>query len=288
MADLTRWRTALFLLPTLATLLVLTIYPLLFALYVSVHDWTFYARTKVWPFIGLRQYQELLLDVDFRNSLTVTTMFCSASVGLSFLIGLGLALLFNRPFKGKNFFRTVVMLPLFVTPVVVGFGWRFMLHGDTGLITRYLLPLIGIQVRTLLGKAPTALLSVIAADVWNQTPLMFLILLAGLSAIPRDMYEAAQVDGARAWQMFRYITLPNLRHAILIGLFIRTIDAFNLSFGTIYIMTAGGPGTATETLPLLGWRIAFLSARFGSASALAILMLLIMIIVGNLYVKRMR
>ena len=286
--NLTRYRTALFLLPTVATLLAVTIYPLLFALYASVHDWTFYSQTHVWPFVGLRQYQELLLDSDFRNSLLVTAMFCSGSVGLSFFIGLGLGLLFNRPLRGKNFFRTAVMLPLFVTPVVVGFGWRFMLQGRTGLITGYLLPLIGIQVDTVLARGSTALLSVIAADVWNQTPLMFLILLAGLSAIPRDMYEAAQVDGARTWQTFRYITIPNLRHVILIGLFIRTIDAFNASFGTIFIMTAGGPGTATETLPMLGWRIAFLSARFGTASALAMLMVLIMVIVGNLYVRSMR
>jgi len=135
--NLTRYRTVLFLLPTVATLLVVTIYPLLFALYASVHDWTFYSPTQVWPFVGLRQYQELLLDADFRNSLLVTAMFCSASVGLSFFIGLGLGLLFNRPLRGKNFFRTIVMLPLFVTPVVVGFGWRFMLQGRTGLITGY-------------------------------------------------------------------------------------------------------------------------------------------------------
>lgn len=207
---------------------------------------------------------------------------------MSLFIGLGLALLLSRPIRGKNLFRTIFMLPLFVTPIVVGFGWRFMLNSDTGLIARYLLPMIGVQVRTLLGDPTGALLSVVAADVWNQTPLMFLILLAGLSAIPSEMYEAAQIDGARAWQTFRYVTLPNLKHAILIGLFIRTIDAYNLSFGTIYIMTAGGPGTATETLPMLGWRIAFLSARFGAASALAMLMLLIMIVVGNLYVNRIR
>jgi len=214
-----------------------------------------------------------------------TMAFTVTGITLSFLIGLGLALALRGDVRGKSVFRTLYTLPLFVAPVIVGFGWRFMYNSYVGVIGAYLLPKIfGLPVETILGDPSIALFATIVADVWNRTPLVFLILLAGLEAISPEYYESAMIDGASSWGMFRHISLPQLKFPILVALLFRFIGAINM-FDTIYVMTYGGPGDATETMVIYGQKIAFYYFRMGLGSAFAILVLFVVIASSSLFIR---
>lgn len=269
--------------PTLAVLLVLAIYPSLYAIYISFHLWYLERPELGQPFVGLANYWELITSSDFWNSIKVTSIFVTSSVASTFLVGLGLALLLNEEFRGRGIIRTVLIFPLVLTPVVVGFNWRFMYSETVGVIP-YLLELIGIRVGAILGKPAPAMVAVILVDIWQWTPFMLLILLSGLQMIPREPYESAELDGATSWQKFRYITLPLLRPAILVALVMRTMDALK-TFDTIWVITGGGPGSSTELLTVLGYKITFEWFRIGGGSAYAIIILLISIVIANLYIR---
>jgi len=214
-----------------------------------------------------------------------TMAFTMTGITLSFFIGLGLALALRGDVRGKSVFRTLYTLPLFVAPVIVGFGWRFMYNSYVGVIGAYLLPKIfGLPIETILGDPSIALFATIVADVWNRTPLVFLILLAGLEAISPEYYESAMIDGASSWRMFRHISLPQLKFPILVALLFRFIGAVNM-FDTIYVMTYGGPGDATETMVIYGQKIAFYYFRMGLGSAFAILVLFVVIASSSLFIR---
>ena len=235
--------------------------------------------------VGLSNYITLLTDERFWNSAMRTMAFTVTGITLSFLIGLGLALALRGDVRGKSVFRTLYTLPLFVAPVIVGFGWRFMYNSYVGVIGAYLLPKIfGLPVETILGDPSIALFATIVADVWNRTPLVFLILLAGLEAISPEYYESAMIDGASSWGMFRHISLPQLKFPILVALLFRFIGAINM-FDTIYVMTYGGPGDATETMVIYGQKIAFYYFRMGLGSAFAILVLFVVIASSSLFIR---
>jgi multiple sugar transport system permease protein len=193
------------------------------------------------------------------------------------VLGVLLALSSNNDrVKGRKIIRPLLIIPLVITPVVVGFLFRFMYNADTGIIP-YLLELVGFNIQTILGDPSIALFSIGLAEIWYQTPFVFLILFAGLQAIPQEYYEAARVDGASTFQCFRYVTLPNLKFALLIATLLRTINSFNKSFDLIYVMTGGGPGNSTEVFNIFGFITAFNNLTMGKASALAILILVILI-----------
>jgi len=270
--------------PALFFLFLISIYPFVYALYLSVHSLILY-RPGV-SFAGLENFRMLFAGRDFANSFQVSILFTLISVGASFLVGLILALALNEKFRGCSIFRTIFTLPLTIAPVVAGFGWRFMLEGDFGVITASLLPALGIKVNTILGSASLAIYSIIAADVWIKTPLVFLILLAGLQAIPVDLYEAGKVDGASSFGLFRHVTLPLLKYPIMVSLVIRTIDAIN-AFDLIYVMTRGGPGTSSETLAMLGWRLGFVYFDMGLASALAVFIIVLTLAIAILMIRSM-
>lgn len=272
------------LLPGLVALVAIVAFPTLFLFYVGFQKWILFEAES--GFNGVDNFIAVLSSSDFHNSLRVSAIFTLASVGLTFILGLGLALLLNEEFRGRGLVRVLVALPLVIPPVVSGFSWKFLLNREVGLIGGYLLPLAGYG-EAILGQPHTALLSVIIADVWSKTSLMFLILLAGLQAIPRDIYEAARIDGATSVRLFRHITLPMLRNAIIIALALRIIDAIN-AFDVIFVMTKGGPGTATQTLPMLGWKIGFQYYNMGQAAALAIIMIFLTIWVVSPILGRMR
>jgi multiple sugar transport system permease protein len=261
------------LLPAVATLALLTVGPTIYLFYTSFMDW--FLRDPQGPrFNGLNNYLKLVQSPDFHTSLIVTILFSAGSVALSMLLGLGLALLFNKELKGKTVMRTILVMPIVLPPVVVGFTWKFLLSSEVGVIGAYLLRLVGLGHLSLLGDPELALLSVILADVWGKTPLTFLILLAGLTAIPPIYYESAMIDGAGRWQMFRYITIPNMRKPLVVALILRTIDSIN-SFDVIFVMTKGGPGMATHTLPMLGWKVGFYYFDLGTAAAIGVILLVI-------------
>jgi len=198
---------------------------------------------------------------------------------------LGLAVLLNSQFRGRGFFRAGLLVPMMLPTVVVGVVWRLMLNPNFGAVNGTLKG-AGINTTSLTWTSSPylAMLSIIAVDVWQWTPFMFLILLAGLQAIPQEPYEAALIDGSSAWQTFRHVTLPLLKPAILVALLLRTMDLLRV-FDQVFILTEGGPGFATETISLYIYRTAFRFSDFGYAAAMSFVLLIITNIISTFYIK---
>lgn len=230
-------------------------------------------------------YVQLFQDGLFWNSLKVTFIFVGATVLLHVLVGLAVALALNSDIRGKRYFRLIAILPWTVPDVISGLVWRFMYNPTSGIIN-FTLVHLGISNPYIewLGHPNLALPSVIFADVWRGYPFVMLILLAGLQSIPRELYEAAQVDGASIWHEFRYVTLPNLRGMLTIAIALDTIWQFR-RFGLVYNMTFGGPGHVTETLSLYIYKQYFRYFNFEYASTVAVVMAVIMLIITIPYVR---
>jgi len=263
-------------------LFVLTIFPLLYSLVLSFHDWNL-TKSVSWEFVGFRNYWEILKNPVFWRVIINTFIFTISSVSLQFAFGLGLANLFNKEIKGEGVIRSAMVLPMVIPSILVGLIWLFMYKRDFGIIN-YMLGLLNIQPIAWLSTSMNSMAAIIIADVWQWTPFMFLLLLAGLRSLPTEQYESARVDGASSWQIFRYITLPLLRPVITIALVIRSMDAFR-EFDKIFQLTGGGPGVATETISLFIYRNGFRYFNMGYASAISYLTLIIIIIFSTLYIR---
>jgi multiple sugar transport system permease protein len=274
-----RW---ILLAPALLTLMALTIYPLLWTVRASVSAFTFGRLTS---FIGLDNYERLFTEDRFWAALGVTATYTLAAVSLELLIGLGLAMLMDRKLAGRSVFRSLLIAPMMVAPVVAGVVWRLMYDPRVGILP-FLSSKGGLGRPTFLADTSLALPSVILVDVWQWTPFMFLILLAGLQARPTDPYEAARVDGASGWQIFRDLTLPFLRNAILVAVLLRTIDAFRV-FDQVVVLTNGGPGSSTETVSLLLYKQAFKFQDFGLAAAGIFVLMVVVTVVSMAYMRLM-
>ncbi len=275
------WRLPYLLLaPTVLVLLALSIYPLVYAVKVSFQIG---AGTGVrW---SLQNFARLASDRFFFDALWHTLVYALAALTCEFLLGLGLALLLHQEMRGRAFFRAALLVPMMLPPVVVGVVWRLMLNPSFGAINGTLKG-VGLNTDALVWTASPrlALLSVIMVDVWQWTPFMFLVLLAGLQAIPQEPYEAALVDGSSRWQTFRHVTLPLLKPAILIALLLRTMDLLRV-FDQIFILTEGGPGFATETISLYIYRAAFRFNDFGYAVAMSFVLLIVTNIISLVYIR---
>jgi len=266
----------LFLLPTFLVLIWITVFPFGYILYLSVHQ---YFLLKPWVpriFVGIKNFMELFTDEMFRNTIVVTVSFTLISVGIEFLVGLGLALIFTLNIKLERFMISLLIAPMVVAPVAAGLVWGSMYNAEFGIISYLLNRLFGISGISLLGDIKTAFLSCVIVDVWQWAPFMFIILVAGLKSLPEAPHEAAKIDGASALQVFRYITLPLLKPIILVVLLIRTIDAFK-TFDTLYVLTGGGPASTTETLSLYTYRVNFTYFNMGYGAVLALVLLIIII-----------
>lgn len=270
----------LLLAPAVAVLVLLSVYPLIYAVTVSLQsasgDWT------------LGNFARLVEDRFFRVSLLQTLILAVGALGGEFVIGLALALLLDSQIRGRNVIRVMLLIPMMLPPVVAAVTWRLILNPNFGLING-MLARWGVETSRLtwLGSPSLALLSVILVDVWEWTPFMFLILLAGLQAIPREPYEAAMIDGATTWQTFRHITLPLLKPAILVALLLRTMDLLRI-FDQIFILTQGGPGFATETVSLYIYKTAFRFFDFGYAAAMSFVLLALVNLIGLGYIRLLR
>jgi multiple sugar transport system permease protein len=276
-----------FLLPPLIVLFAITIYPFAFGVYNSFHNWVLYKPQLGKPFVGLEQYVRIFTDSNFWLALKNTLIYVSLSVSCSILLGFAQALVLSRnEIRGKGIVRSILIIPLVVTPVVVGFAFRFMYNADLGVLP-WLLEEVGIRIPRILGDPSWALFAVILVDIWNQTPLAFLVLLAAIQSINPELYEVAAIDGSSYWQSLRHITVPLLRRAFLVVLLIRTIDAFK-AFDILYVMTEGGPGRSTEILSLFGYRLAFVGWRMGTASAFALILFYIIVAISTLYIRLIR
>lgn len=266
--------------PTIAVLLALTIYPLIYSIRIAFQNSSGNAT--------LRNFTRLATDQFFLSALAHTFVYAAVALTVELVIGLSLALLLNSQMAGRNLFRTLLLTPMMMPPVVVGVIWRLLLNSDFGAVNGTLRRFgLNTEGLTWTASPKLAMTSVIIADVWQWTPFVFLILLAGLQAIPREPYEAAVIDGSSAWQTFRYVTLPLLRPAILIVLLLRTMDLLRV-FDHIFILTEGGPGFATEMLSLYIYRTAFRFSNFGYAAAMSFVMLLITNVISVGYMRMLQ
>ena len=261
-------------------LVALSIYPLFYAIKVS-----FQAGTGDAVRWSLANFARLASDGFFLSALAHTFIYAAVALTFEFLLGLGLAFLLDRPLRGRTLFRSALLIPMMLPPVVVGVVWRLMLNADFGAVNGTLKG-AGVNTEALTWTASPllAFASVIAVDIWQWTPFMFLVLLAGLQAIPQEPYEAALIDGSSAWQTFRHVTIPLLKPAILIALLLRTMDLMRV-FDQIFILTEGGPGFSTETVSLYIYRTAFRFADFGYAAAMSFVLLLLTNIVSVGYIR---
>jgi multiple sugar transport system permease protein len=270
-----------FLAPAVALLLALTVYPFFYIVRLSLYRMSPGGEV----FVGADNFLRLVRDPLFFQSLGQTLVFTVGALALEFGLGLGLALLLDSQIRGRNLWRSLLLLPMILPPVVVGVIWRLIYNPNFGVLNGAL-QLGGVDTSRLtwLADPSVALAAVIVVDVWEWTPFVFLILLAGLQAVPEEPYEAARIDGASAWQTFRHVTLPLLAPAILVALLLRTIDLLRI-FDQVFILTQGGPGFATETISLYIYKTAFRFFDFGYAAAMSLLLLVGTLMVSRLYLR---
>jgi multiple sugar transport system permease protein len=264
--------------PSVLVLAGVALYPILAAVGLSLQRFILVFRER--RFIGLDNYAFMLNDARFWTALGNTAYFTLVAVAVEMLLALPLALLLNRAFPGRGVLRASVLIPWAIPTVVSARLWAWLFNPDYGLINR-LLP--GADINWL-GAPGYALHAAILVDVWKTTPFVALLVLAGLQGIPEDLYKAARVDGASTWRMFRSITLPLLRPAILLALLFRTLDAFRV-FDAIYVLTEGGPANTTETLSIYAYKTLMRSGDFGYGSTLSVATFLCVVALSLVYLK---
>ena len=279
-----RFATAL-LAPAFVALIATTTFPLLFLVWISTQRMDL-AMPFMDGFVGWENYAQLFADPRFWESLVLSLVYTVGTVVLQVIIGLALALFVIRMKRGQALFRIVAILPVVLSPAVVGMVWRsFMLTPEFGVID-YLAITAGLGSKNWLGDPTLAMISVIVIHTWQWTPFAFMVLLASLAALPDDIYEAARIDRANAWQRFVRITLPLIRPAIVMVVIMRTMVALT-AFAAIYTVTAGGPGTATEILNLYAYRKSFTELSLGYGATLAVALLVVTLVISAiLYVVR--
>jgi multiple sugar transport system permease protein len=260
--------------PCLIYLAAFAIYPLIYSLRLSFTDLTATDGSGQW--VGFRNYLDLLTDPLFWDAAKNSLVMVASSVFLQVVLGTAMALFFNLDLKGSWIVRGILVLPMLLTPIIVGVMWRALLNPDWGLMN-WIIAQLGLEPPNWLGSVEMAMKTVVMVDVWQWTPFVFVIVYARLQALPQDVFEAAQLDGASAFATFRRITLPLLMPAITLAAVFRAIDAFR-SFDLIYGLSYGGPARSTTTLSFLSFQNGFQFQNYGYAAAVAYLMLLVLIV----------
>lgn len=273
----------LMLAPSTVVLLGLTLYPFLTSLWLSFTDYTLLEPNDR-DFVGLANYRELVTSAEFWGAFRVTALFCFFAVGIETLLGLGVALLLQAEGRRVGWLRALYMVPMAITPVAATFTFRLMYSPSLG-VFNHLLESVGLPPQTWLADPRLALPSLVLVDVWQWTPFVLLIVVGGLSVLPQEPFEAAMLDGASGWRLFRDLTLPFLWPFLTIAVLFRTIDAFK-TFDIIYVLTGGGPGTSTRTLNLLAFKQGIEFLEMGEAAAVSILMLVAVILFAQVFVRR--
>lgn len=261
------------------------IYPLIYSLILSFHEWILGKGTG-WIFNYGLNFVELVSDERMWNAYYVTAIFTSASVALEFTFGLILALIFMRKIRGRRILVSLLLLPMVTVPVLVGHMWRLMYFPDYGPIEQVTYVLTGVHIPWIAHDIASKA-AIIIANVWEWTPFMFLLLLAGLSAIPLEAYEAAEIDGASRLQIFRYVTLPLAKPVMILALVIRTMEEIKI-FDVVYLITAGGPGFSTETISMYIFLQGFQFFNIGYTCAISYLLLIIVTIIVTVFIRQIR
>ena len=269
--------------PAFLFISLVTLYPLVRAFWVSLHGWNLMRPQEGHPFVGLENYRFVLTDPLFHQSLRVTVIFVIAAVVLEVSLAIGVALLLNREFRGRWLVRMLALLPWAVPAVVNGIMWKWILNPSYGALNGLLYSLDIIDDYVIwLGSPGLALAMVVLADIWKETPFLMLLFLAALQTIPRDLYEAARVDGANAVQSFFNITLPLIRPVLFVAVALRTIWALK-SFDLIYTLTAGGPSNGTAVVGYYTYLKSFVSLQLGRGAAAAYIMTFVVLILVIIY-----
>ena len=267
----------LLLAPSALLLLLFQVLPIVIGANASFRDWMLTDPKGTW--LGWQHYKAVLTDETFLSLVLPNTFgFMVATVTLSLAIGLALALLLNRPYRGQKIVQTVLLLPLMVAPVIAAIMVRWIFNDQFGVVN-VVLEAIGIEGQPWLAQRWTAFGVVLLTDVWLWTPWFTILLLAGLQSLPKDPFEAAAIDGTSTWRVFRYLTLPMLRPVIVVCIVIRSIDAFR-TFDIVWTLTGGGPARQTELFSLYAYEQAFIFLNFGRGSAAALIGAAIVLIFG--------
>jgi multiple sugar transport system permease protein len=254
--------------PAALTVALIIVYPVFYTGWMSLQEW--FASSLTPPkFIAFANYQQILTgDPRFRDAFFRTLYFTFLAVSVETILGVGMALLFNREFWGRGLVRTLSILPMMATPTAIALVFVMMYHPTLG-VMNYLVGLLGLSPFKWTYSSQTALYALALVDVWEWTPLIMLIALAGLAALPKEPYESALIDGASALHSFWYITLPLLRPTLIVAILFRSIDALK-TFDIIFVMTQGGPSNASETINILLFNQAFSYFNMGYASSMAV------------------
>ncbi|GGO36196.1 carbohydrate ABC transporter permease [Deinococcus humi] len=272
----------LFVLPALLLTVLVIAFPLGYTLYQSMTNWVITSPNPP-KFIGLANYAELLRDQRALQSLGRTVLITVCSVGLQMVLGVAMALVMNKHFFGRGLFRTMALFPVVATPVAISLIFVTMMNPQTGVLNHFLTS-VGLNAQQWIYAEKSVLPALILVDTWQWTPFVMLIALAGLATLPTEPYEAAKIDGANAWQTFWGITLPMLMPSLFVALLFRAIDTLKL-FDTIYAMTQGGPGTASETINLYLYTLSFNYFRMGYASSMVIALLVLVLGITLLLIR---
>lgn len=276
----------LFIAPTIILLLLMNLFPLLYSLYLSFTEYSVIKPNNAPEWVGLQNYKNILTDPQVWEYFALTGRYIVLTVALQTVVGFGLAMLLRERFKGNGLITTLILIPIMMSPVVIGLFWKLIYNPAFGIFNY----LIGYAVPNSgpdwLGKPDSALWAVIIVDVWMWSPFVMLLCLSGLKAIPDYLYEAAAIDRASSWFQFRRITLPQVAPLLLIAVLFRTIEAFK-TFDLVMGLTGGGPGDSTELVAVHLYRGAFQRFATGESSALAYIVLIIIIAVSNMYVRQL-
>jgi multiple sugar transport system permease protein len=276
----------LFLTPAAILILVLSIFPLIFSLVLTFVSWDLSRLEGGIRFYGLNNFITLGRDARFWHTARVTFTFVIGAVALQYCLGLGIAILLNQEIRFRRFFRVVFLIPMMLTPAAVGYVGRMLFNEGIGPINDIIKHLGGPMVKWLTSTT-LALPTLILVDTWEWTPFMIIVLLAGLQALPPEVFEAARVDGASSWQTFQHITFQMLMPVSITVIVIRALEAFKL-FDIVMVMTGGGPGTSTETVTMYAYQVAMKNGNLGYASAIAYALLIMITIFTMLFLSILR
>jgi len=261
----------LFTLPAIGFVILMVAFPLAYNIVISFRDWNLSSYSPP-SWIGLKNYTSLLSDTRFWGAMWRTLAFSFSAVIIETVLGFSIAIFLNRDLRGKNLTKTIFLLPMVATPVAVGMIWLLIFEPTMGL-ANYLLKGMGIAPQLWLTTRKTVLPSLMIIDIWQWTPIIMLISLAGLAILPKDPYESARIDGANSFQILKMVTIPQVLPTVLAGVLIRLIDALK-TYDIIYATTQGGPGEASETLNILGYVLGFSYFKMGRSAALIVLFLI--------------
>ena len=258
--------------PAMVVVAAVIVFPWLFTVYMSAFDWKIGQQAH---FVGLGNYLALVTNQRFIEAIVHTFYFTLLAVVFPLLLGTFAALVFHRRFRGRGLLRAIFTMPMMATPVAVALVWTMMFHPQQGVLN-YLLTQIGLPPSLWVYSPTWVIPSLVIVEIWHWTPLVMLIVLGGLAALPTEPYESARLDGASEWQLFRYVTLPLIMPFLVVAAVIRTIDAVK-AFDTIFVISQGGPGTASETINLYLYLQAFAFYNVGNASAVVVVFFAIIV-----------